>query len=431
MEFTFPRLVESMPLFVDPRTSPVPGAGPPAKHLTPDPALLEELLLLCKQGRLYDIEGWIAGDRPLQLVASARQSRRRNTALSIALKQQNHALVLLLLCNGYDPNQEPVCALDLALDARRPDLAHLLLDWGADPHAVELEKLFDSYDSSLFERFYSLGVDLTKRHALAEALAYHTSNKPLFGFVKRHGTSDERLRRELNMALAHHAGEGNEKGVLLCLWAGADPHAPALSVRYGYMDDDEEDEEPAGGSAISTASFGGHVELLRRFQPDPARDDFDALLAWTRSPGVVDLLASLALPTDVTAVVKQKIWASSWFREDQDPVGALRRLFELGMRWTDATVEEIGEIRRMLLQAPEYVFEAIVWVLGTSDYCASSIRRELARTTGFQKRLQARGLMPERGDRGWFRRHGAPQAKLLLAAFGLDVQPAAKKRQRR
>ena len=81
---------------------------------------------------------------------------------------------------------------------------------------------------------------------LAEALAYHTSNKPLFGLVKRHSEHDPKIQMELNIALAHHASEENEKGVMLCLWAGADPHAPVHSLRFpGFTDDD--DAEGDGG----------------------------------------------------------------------------------------------------------------------------------------------------------------------------------------
>src|SRR5207249_4660549 len=46
--------------------------------------------------------------------------------------------------------------------------------------------------------------------------------------------------KELNIALVHHADEGNEKGVQHCLWAGADPHAPAPSLRF--PDDSDEDD---------------------------------------------------------------------------------------------------------------------------------------------------------------------------------------------
>ena len=76
-----------------------------------------------------------------------------------------------MLCNGYDPNLEPDSPLNLLLRARRWDLLDLLLEWGADPHRVRLTDLFGSYSTDLYERFFSLGVDLTANHELAEALA--------------------------------------------------------------------------------------------------------------------------------------------------------------------------------------------------------------------------------------------------------------------
>lgn len=158
------------------------------------------------------------------------------------MRQHNHALTLLLLSNGYDPDREPRRALDTALELRRADLVELLLAWGADPHRFDRALLFETYDAALFDRFYRLGVDLTERHALAEALGYHTSNKPLYGFAKRYHRTDARIQRDLDMALAHHAWEGSEKGALLCLWAGGDPHKSAPSLRY-YDEDDEDEEE--------------------------------------------------------------------------------------------------------------------------------------------------------------------------------------------
>jgi hypothetical protein len=41
--------------------------------------------------------------------------RRQSSALEIALEARNHALVLLLLCNGHDPNLETCSPADLAL----------------------------------------------------------------------------------------------------------------------------------------------------------------------------------------------------------------------------------------------------------------------------------------------------------------------------
>lgn len=418
--------------FVDPRTDPNPAAGKPPPHTTEDPELLEELHRLCREGRLYDVERWIAGTRPLQPAEPPTGgARRKKTALGVAMRQHNHALTFLLLSNGYDPNLEPRCALDTACDLRRPDLVDLRLDWGADPHRVDLGKLFDTYERPLFERFYHLGVDFTAGHALARALGYHSSNKPLFGFAKGYGETDPLIRRELDMALAQHASTGNEKGALLCLWAGGDPHATVPALPYFEDSPPYEDDEEDLYTAAAAACGGGHAALLERFAPDPARDDFEALFLSARNAETVELLARQALPTDVTAVVRGLVESSGWYSEVSDTAGALRRLFEHGARWEEASPKDIGEIRRTLLRLDDYRFRELVRVLATADYCSAEVRRELARTPAFQRRLQEVELMPEPGDRWWTRRRWADEAKEVVPAFGLDAAPPPKPRRRR
>ena len=214
--------------FVDPRRQPDPNDKRPTARFGSSADELTELHELCRSGRLYDVERWLQAGRPLQVSPDKLPQRPRGfrTALEIALDRRDHSLMLLLLANGYDLDAEPVCPLDKALRSRRQDLVDLLLDWGADPRRVCLETLCDTYDSKLYERFRLLGVDLTTEHVLAYALGYHTSNKPLFGFAKRLRQSDPRVQRQLDIALAHHAANGNEKGALRCLWAGANAHVP-------------------------------------------------------------------------------------------------------------------------------------------------------------------------------------------------------------
>lgn len=206
-----------MVAFVDPRSPPRPNSL--RRHTTTDPNILAPLHQLCRSGRLYDIERWIQRDWPLQLAAGITvKGRRLTSALEIALEDGNHARVLLLLCNGCDPNLEPRCPLDLALRSRRWDLLDLLLEWGADPLRVSLYDLFDSYNSELWARFQALGVDLCAGHELASTLAHHTSNKPLFGFARRQRDQNPRMQAQLNTALLHHVRERKLKGVQLCLW---------------------------------------------------------------------------------------------------------------------------------------------------------------------------------------------------------------------
>jgi hypothetical protein len=405
-----------MTAFVDPRADPAPSTATVVGRKADTPDELTGLLGLCKEGRLYEVELWIREGRPLQVATAGGRANGRSvsTPLDIALETKNHALVLLLLCNGYDPNLEYHSPLDLALRARRWDLLDVLLDWGANPHQVDRADLFGTYRSDLFERFRDLGVDLTEGHEMADALAHHTSHKPLFGFAKRHRHHSPGIQGELNIALAHHAGEGNEKGVALCLWAGADPHAHADSLRYPHWqdasddpEDDDDDDAFQGFSAIYEACHHGHVEILERLGPDPARDDFDELYRAARSGPVVGLLATLALPTNICEVIQSHLFWLSWNSDGWRSVEILRHLFEAGSRWDENSKEEIGHVRRGLLKTSDRTFIELMKLLATADYCSSDVRVELARTPSIRRRMEEVGFYPGPSDQ----RHHAVQPR--------------------
>lgn len=409
-----------MHAFVDPRSCPSP-ASKPHREPTADPEALSELLQLCRDGRLYDIEQWIRDGRSLQADPEvAPRQRRAASALKIALEDGNQALALLLLCNGYDPNLEPTSPLDLALSERRWDLLDLLLDWGADPHQADPDEVFGTYRSDLFRRFRDMGVDLTADHALAEALAYHTSNKPLFGFAKREAETDPRVQRELTIALAHHASEGNAKGVALCLWAGADPHAPVPSLRFafGHLEDDDDEDGFQGFTAVREACSYGDGKILERLGPDPALDDFDDLYLAASSPEVIRLLAQRALPTNVGSIICRRL-AWGFFdhgRERWRTVDVLKCVFEVGGRWHAATKDSIAAVRQELIRVPDCTLIDVMKLLTQSDHCSPDILKELARTPAIRRRLKEVGFMPPDPEEATrrFRRpphHGRPGPK--------------------
>jgi ankyrin repeat protein len=417
----------SMDAFVDPRDDLHPGASNPPARTTTELEKLAELHRLCREGRLYDVERWIRAGRPLQIAQGTAVKRSRLTSnLEVALKAGNHALIVLLLSNGYDPNQELNCPLDLALRTRRFDLVNLLLEWGADPHSVDLGALFDTYNSDLFKRFQDLGVDLTTGHALAEALAYHTSNRPLFGFAKRHRESNPKIQRELNIALGHHVDEENEKGVQLCLWAGANPHAPAPNLRYwrstAQDDGDEEEDAESGTSAMYEACHRGNVTILRRLGPDPARDDFDELYQTAGSRAVVDLLAERAPPRDTGAVIRHQVWWAGFSSEPWSRIEALRRLFEIGARWTQSSKDEIASVRWSLLKGSDSTFIDLMKLMATQDYCSPDLLRAVARTPAFQGRMKKVGFFPlSPDDPKRFHQLRPTRSREVLQKFGVEI----------
>jgi hypothetical protein len=55
---------------------------------------LTGLLELCRAGRIYDVETWIADGRPLQISGTGprRHGRRQATALEVAMERGDHSL---------------------------------------------------------------------------------------------------------------------------------------------------------------------------------------------------------------------------------------------------------------------------------------------------------------------------------------------------
>jgi hypothetical protein len=235
---------------------------------------------------------------------------------------------------------------------------------------------------------------------MAEALGYHTSNKPLLGYVRRH-LDEPGFRLELNMALVHHAGKGNEKGVALCLWAGADPHATARSLDHPGLTDSEDDDTIAdedrflGWTAIEEAVSTGHVNILERLGPDPARDDFDDLYELAGSSSVIELLGRRALPKNVGRVVNRQI-SFCWWRSDErwQYLSRLRSLFSVGAKWEASKPDEIASVRRSLLKLPDDMFREAIELLAKADYCSETILRELIRTPSMRDRVKKAGLIP-------------------------------------
>lgn len=421
--------------FIDPRTRPDPTSARRATRVTNDWDAVKGLHQLCRAGRTYDVERWIEEGRPLQMPASERhrRARRSESALEIALQDGNYALVQLLLVNGYDANQEDGSPLDQALTDRRWDLVDLLLEWGADPQDVDLETLFGTYQTSLFERFFAYGVDLTADHELASCLGHHTSNKPLFGFARRHRAGDSRIQRELNIALGHHAETGNEKGVLLCLWAGADPHAPAPSLRYDLrgQGDDGDDYDYGGVSAVWQACCSGHHQLLARLGVDPERDDIDSLYCVARNAATIGVLMRVAPPRRpgvvVSALIRDVSWRSSstWGEfgyRHYETVRALESLFELGVRWHAMEGEEAAAVRATLIKLRDDPFIEILKLLTTKDYCSPDVLREVARTPAMTKRMQEVGFIPQDGaDAERPRRDPPTRWREVISKCGIEL----------
>lgn len=373
--------------------------GPTESHrpLAHSPGDVRPLHQLCREGRLYDVERWIADGKPIQLTPEAiPKGARPKTALQIALESGQHSLASLLLSSGYRLELERYALLDMTLQARRWDLLDLLLEWGADLKSVDVYTVLNTYNVELYERFTAPGYDLTERHEMGSILGHGASNRPLLGFVKRHRIEDPNIQTELNIALGSHVREGNERGVALCLWAGADPHAPAPNLDLGIADDaDPEDDEErfVGWSAITEAARAGHLGILKRLGPDPARDDFDELYECARYESIVAFLLTVRPPRDLTRILSWHFWRL----EDRFPntyrgTGVIEAILKCGVRWEERDPERLARIRRSLLKIGDCSLKTILHRLERPEICAPETYQEFVRTPKMHARLVSLGL---------------------------------------
>ncbi|MDP1948249.1 MAG: hypothetical protein Q8L77_12205 [Nitrospirota bacterium] len=354
---------------------------------------------LCRDGRLYEVERWIAEGKPIQVAPQTiPKGTRPKTALQIALETGQYSLAVLLLSKGYQVELERYSPLDMVLHARRWDLFDLLLDWGADLKSADVYTVLNTYNVELYERFRAAGYDLTQRHEMASILGHGTSNRPLLGFMKRHRAEDPKIQYELDMALGEHAKAGNEKGVNLCLWAGADARAFTQNSDSGLSEDVEAEngeERFTGWSAIEQATNEGHLTILKRLSPDPARDDFDNLYQYAKNESVIAFLATIQPPKDLTSILSTHLlrignpfpWAS------RTGTWAIEALLSCRVRWEETNPKRIADIRRLIMKVNDYELKTILSRLKRPKVCAPETYQELIRPPTIQGRLLALGLI--------------------------------------
>lgn len=363
--------------------------------LAQSPEDVRALHQLCRDGRLYEVERWIAEGKPIQVAPQAiPKGTRPKTALQIALETGQYSLAVLLLSKGYQVELERYSPLDMALRARRWDLFDLLLEWGADLKSADVYTVLNTYNMELYERFRAAGYDLTQRHKMASILGHGTSNRPLLGFIKRHRAEDPKIQHELDMALGEHAKAGNEKGVNLCLWAGADAHAqaPTQNSDSGLSGDAETqdgEEHFTGCSAIEQAASEGQLTILKRLGPDPTRDDFDTLYRYAKNGSVIAFLATIQPPKDLTSILSSHlIWVGNPFPwAIRTGTGTIEALLSCKVRWEETNPEGVADIRRSILKVGDYDLKTIMSRLKRSEVCAPETYQELIRTPSMQKRL--------------------------------------------
>jgi len=376
---------------------------------------IEPLVALCQAGKLFDVQKWIAEGKPIGLPRNAGTRGTHRNPLRVAIDKGFHSLIQILAEAGAPLQDGSYHALDHAVRLRRADIVTILFKHGARVADVSMITAVDHWDRAIIDLLIDSGADLEAEHPVAWALIYKI--RPALGLVKRFGDVHPHVMRQAEVALRHHAYEGNVKWVSLLLWAGADPLARGPE-RFEYIDEDGFDEEFE--SALELAVQAGKVDVLHikgmarllgssipgteRLIEKACHSSDDAALRLLLERG----FRLEPLPDHGTATINLLLETMCWEIPDhvtwqwgerspknidsyraKDCMEKIRLLLAHGGRWLPADKREIRAARRCLLKmAPAYTVK-FIQMLKTHNASQRADVVELYRTSTIRKLLAA------------------------------------------
>jgi hypothetical protein len=356
------------------------------------------LIALCRAGRLFDVQAWIAEGKPVNPPPQPTKGARIRSPLDVALETGFHSIVEVLLRAGAE--QYPLSGYDSpvsrALQARRLDIIELLVEFGCNPRTVDMAEVLRSRDPKIFGFFIARDADLTTDQPFAQAFCerIRTALRPF----KDLSADRPELMEQANIALRHHCKEGNVKWISLLLWVGADPLKPGSDTPGRGCADDED----GGLSALGYAALYNHYEIFTmkpvRTRLAKARDmDFIRYLYKGEGVNVLQRLLERGWkPNDqedggcslIPKLIDALTWSGRWSTsydswlpkagrrkfdsaDSRDTMKAIHVLVRHGARWVPKDKDAIAQTRRSLLQMTANYTIEFIWIL--SKYRASDL----------------------------------------------------------
>jgi ankyrin repeat protein len=228
----------------------------------------KELVDLCRTGRLYEIERWIAVGKPLDIPAHC------GSLLQVAVQTGFHSLIELIAKHEKNQSSKDAALAD-AVSLRRLDFIQLLVENGAEAKAVPFADVLLEWNPHIFRFFLEHGADPVKGSPFAVAFTnkIRTALGPYLELKRSRPELSAALQEQVDCALRYFSDKGDMKWISLMLWAGANPRSRGPNFGKDYTNDPE-----SFTTALREASYLGSVEVLKKLKPDPSRDDLSDLL---------------------------------------------------------------------------------------------------------------------------------------------------------
>lgn len=381
-----------------------------SRQLTPAEEEIQHLVSLCRAGKLFAVQDWIAAGKPVNPPPTERKGVLRQTPLEVAIDHGFHSLIEVLLKAGADiEGQKWNGPMDRALELRRMDIIQLLVEHGFDPAQIRMGSVFSTWDSDIMEFFIQRGADLTTGDPLAVALVNRT--RTALSVLKRDGGNCPALLKQANIALRYHAQKGDVKWVSLMLWAGADPYARGSELPNGKLDDEE-----SGLSALELAAIYKHYDVLKvrgiawNVGHPVTREVLFSAVGHEEGLWLAEKLLKLGVsPNDsetggcsgISSDLNSMSWSfspnryellnrsdgkidSTWARGKMKSIHLLARA---GGRWCPQDSRQISDARRSLVKlTPEYTLE-FLWIMSQYKSCTKEVILDLVRTPTMKHHL--------------------------------------------
>lgn len=358
----------------------------------------KELVRLCRTGRLYEVDAWIASGKSLSVPSTIRK-----TPLQVAVEIGFHSLVRLLARNDRDVtnlNQ----ALSDAVALRNLDTVPLLLEHGADLKSVPLADVLLTWEPKLIQLFLDGGADVLEGlpFTVAFCAKVRTALRPFINFKHSHPELASALQEQLDRALRHFSRESDLKWVSLLLWAGAD----SRSMGPSGMD---EDDPESYVSAVEQAAASSHVEVLKKFKLSREQDDLSRLLceaSFGQSSDVLVYLLELgARPNDRPNGGSSSLSRCLNFMRFErigihgfagkrtvysvsESLRKIRILAEHGAIWNAEDAYEMNSLRRTLLECEPEVSIALFKIFVSNAVCSQDTWKSLFSSARFRQHLE-------------------------------------------
>jgi hypothetical protein len=349
---------------------------------------LKELCCQCRAGKLFAVQQWIRDGRPCRMPAG----NFATSPIRIAIEQNFHSLVEVLLQENVLEQEEKDSALATAVDYRNLDIVELLFQYGANPNVIDFETVLWSRHPGIMRWFLAHGLDLESSYGIAQA--FRDKHREFLGTYLNIRDHVPTAAKQAAMALRYHAADGNLKWVSLLLWAGADPRLPVPR-----LDDSDVDEENID-SALAAAVQRGQFEVVKRIKIDTARDDVTVLAnGWCLSPNPNLLEMLITLGADVRrnrGAINSAFSAFEWsldpifrnYLRTEDALQCMEILAVNGARWRPEDGYKFSCLRRTLAKVG--IHDAIRYLqrIVTTGAIDQPVFQELMRTPQMRELLR-------------------------------------------